>query len=140
MKRLIAFVMILSLLIPAAAFADDPDPIIGCWYLYYNRSAAPEMESAFPGVDQVPGVYIFYDDGVIYELGIQLVGKTGEPSYVSCGKWEKSGSRYSVSIIGISQGDAILDGDSLFTQVQDNYYFKLHKLLPFSPFTDLVVK
>ena len=109
MKRLITIILILALIIPAAAIADDRDPIVRAWYMYYNKFDAPEMESAFKGMDQQSGIYFFYEDGVIYISSIAISGKEGTPGYVSCGKWEKVNDKYIVSIVGIGQGDAIIE-------------------------------
>ena len=140
MKRLITIILILALIIPAAAIADDRDPIVRAWYMYYNKFDAPEMESAFKGMDQQSGIYFFYEDGVIYISSIAISGKEGTPGYVSCGKWEKVNDKYIVSIMGIGQGDAIIEGDNLLINIQDNYYLILHKLIPINPFTDYVIR
>ena len=140
MKRLIAIILILALAVPAAALADDRDPIVRAWYMYYNKLDAPEMESAFKGIDQQSCIYFFYEDGIIYISSIAISAKDGTPGYLSCGKWEKVNGKYNVSIMGIGQGDALIEGDNLLVNIQDNYYFILHKLIPINPFTDYVTR
>ena len=140
MKRLITIILILALAVPAAALADDRDPIVRAWYMYYNKLDAPEMESAFKGIDQQSGIYFFYEDGIIYISSIAISKKDGTPGYLSCGKWEKVNGKYNVSIMGIGQGEALIEGDNLLVNIQDNYYFILHKLIPINPFTDYVTR
>ena len=44
MKKLIAVIMILALLAPAAVLADR-DPIVGSWYFLYDKALYPEFAS-----------------------------------------------------------------------------------------------
>ena len=142
MKKLFCLFLIVLLVLPSAVFAEDPDPIIGCWYLYYDKTSTPEMESAFPGSDKVVCVYLFHENGVVYVTGATITGTTGEPEFSSCGKWEKTDYQYKVSLIGMGEGRSFIENDSLFIEVQENtgMYMKFYKLYPFNPYKDYVRK
>ena len=85
MKKLITIILILAMLVPAAALADYT--IAGSWYMYYDKSTAPEIsESMFDGNDKAICVYCFEDNGTInflefdgkdykYTSKIQIAGK-----------------------------------------------------------------
>lgn len=142
MRKMFCLLLIVCLLIPSAVFADDTDPIIGCWYAYYDKAIAPEMESAYPDADRYYSVYLFHENGLVYCGGAKIAGTTGTPEYGSCGKWSKADYQYNVGVIGLGEGNAYIDGDSLFVEITDSngYYMRLRKLLPFNPYQDFVKK
>ena len=47
MKKILSLILILSLIIPVFATAAERDPIIGCWYLYFDKESVPERWTCF---------------------------------------------------------------------------------------------
>ena len=141
MKRFLCLLFVL-VLFPVVSFGDDPDPIVGCWYMYYDKAFTPEMESAFPGVDKMICVYVFSENGTINLTGTQVIGADGTPEYSVGGKWEKSGSSYMVSLIGYGKCKTLVDNDCLMLEIESapGYYMVLKKMYPFDPYNDYVRK
>ena len=141
MKRFLCLLAVL-MLFPFVSFSEETDPIVGCWYLYYNKSTTPEMESSFPGSDIVISIYQFSDSGIVYEMTTQVVNKDGTSSYSSAGKWAKNDYGYTVSIIGLGESTSYIQDDSLLLQIPNaaSYYMKLKKLYPFNPYKDYVIQ
>lgn len=143
MKKLLCFLLIVSLFVPSAVIADDPDPIVGCWYLYYDKSITPEMESAFPGYDKLICIYIFSDSGVINLTGASIVGSVGTPEYTPGGKWVKDGDHYKISLIGFAENAAsYCENDCILLSIEgtNGICMKLKKLYNFNPYQDYVMK
>ena len=142
MKKLFCLLLVL-LLVPFSSLAEDPDPIVGCWYLYYDKSVTPEMESAFPGYDQLICIYIFSESGVVNVTGASVVGSVGTPEYSPGGKWKKTADCYSISLIGFAENAvSYLEDDSILLCISEsnNYFMRLKKLYSFNPYQDYVAK
>lgn len=137
MKRFIVVLLVICLFLPGLSFADDPDPISGCYYLYYDKSVTPELATSFGSYDRIIAVYTFLNDGTIVLLEHDVEGTTGIPSYNSAGKWEHDAADYKYSIIGLGEGRAYIKDDCIFLGLMNNtVYMKLHKLFPFNPYSD----
>ena len=116
MKRFVCILFVI-LFLPVVALADSPDPIVGCWYMYYDKSVAPEMETAFPDADIAVTLYFFNESGIIYAINSQASGAYGSAEYASSGKWVKNDYGYTVSIIGFGECTSYLQDDSLLLQI-----------------------
>ena len=141
MKKLITLILALALLLPSAAsLADDPDPIVGCWYMYYDKKFAPELSFAMGDTDKEVSVYLFSEDGLIYLLDGVVAGNQCTPTWTSAGKWGKKESGYTFSIIGMSSGELLLEDDSIWVEAASNHvakaYMRFRKLFPFDPYND----
>ena len=141
MKKLITVILILALLLPAAASAasaDDPDPIIGNWYFLYDKSAYPELASTFGDVDIALSVYWFTDSGTIMSTELTATGTDGNTSFTPTGRWSKSGDKYNYSIVGIGEGVALLEGETVLLSLPSNegYYMIMRHMIPFNPYKD----
>lgn len=142
MKKLLCVLLIAVLLLPSAVMAEETDPIIGCWYIFYDKAIAPEMASAFSGSDIALSVYQFSSSGIVYAINAQVIGTDGTADYSSAGKWVKNDSDYTVSIIGIGECPSFVQDDSLYLQIPgvDSFFMKLKKLYPFDPYKDYIRK
>ena len=143
MKKLLCVLLIVALLIPAAVLADDPDPIVGCWYMYYDKLFCPEMESSFPGVDKTICVYIFSESGINNITGARVIGSTGTPEYSAGGKWKKTADGYEISLIGYGENTpSFIQDDYLCLAIQglSGYYMRFRKMYPFNPYQDYIKK
>ena len=133
MKKLFCLLFVLVLL-PIVAFADDD--IVGSWYMCFDKNATPEFASAFQDCDVIISVYTFWADGTITLFENDITDKSGTPIYTPTGKWEKTSSGYTYSIISLGSGAAIVDNDYIYLEVSTPVYLRLHKLIPLDPYTD----
>ena len=139
MKRLLAVLLLLCLL-PVLSFAEN-DPIVGCWYFFYDSSLAPELSSLYPDMDKEVSVYFFNADGSIYVLDAQISDNNCSPSYSVSDKWQLVNDMYVVSLVGIGKTYANVSDDSLFIKILDSDYFVTYKkLYPFDYYSDFVRK
>lgn len=141
MKKLLALILIVVLAVPASALAADQDPIVGSWYMYYEKSLSPEFADLFQNSDFVVCVYIFTEDGSIVCTESDITGKSGNPIISAAGKWSNENGEYSYSIVGLGTGKALIDEESILVQLQNsNLYMKFRKLIPFDFYADYVTK
>ena len=142
MKKLFCLLLVL-LFVPIVAFSDDLDPIVGCWYMYYDKAKTPEMESLFENYDKLISIYIFNESGVVYIAGASIAGTEGTPEYTPAGKWEKTGDSYRVSLIGfVENALSYCEDDSLLISPDESTgaYMRFKKLYYFNPYQDIVRK
>lgn len=119
--------------------ANGQDPIIGAWYMFYDKAVTPEMATSFGDYERIIAIYTFLDDGSIATLEQDVLNGSGEPQYVSAGKWEKNGQNYKYSIIGFGSGILRVYYDYILLQINEStYYMKLHKLMPMDPYHDYI--
>jgi len=137
MKKLITIILVLALLLPAAALADQ-DPIVGYWYLYLDGKAYPELMKNIGDYDSIVDLYYFAEDGTVMTLENVLKNGSATPTYTSQGKWEKSLFAYSFSIIGLGDGKISIKDDSLELTLPNNNGLKmrLRKIVQFNPYKD----
>lgn len=137
MKKLVAVVLLLALIAPAAALADH-DPIVGSYYALQDYILYPEVSPA-DNIDMIIMVLTFYEDGTIMNTENDISGKTGTTSFNSIGKWEKTDNGYIVSLIGLGEGKAIVEDDAILIPIQDTWLLRLHKLVTLNPYKDYVL-
>lgn len=136
MKKLITVTLILALLLPAAALAEDPDPIVGAWYLYFDSNVMPEFVQNF-GYDFVVCVYLFMKDGTILTTETDILNGSSQPMFGAAGKWSKEAKDYKYSIVGLGEGKLFIDDERINLQLNaTNTYMQLRKLYPFNPYQD----
>lgn len=107
MKKLITVVLILALLLPAAALADESD-FIGCW-AHYDR-----LESGAPSIS----VLYLAEGNVCYYVAQYFHADSAGPGRTYIGTWEMDSSNTLTAQIGentkislylSAQGGAALD-------------------------------
>ena len=139
MKKLLALVLILALLLPAAALAEDP--IVGHWYMLFDKEAAPEFASTFGNSDFVIMVLSFLSDGTVFQSESDVIDKTGTATANPAGKWEKKGSKYEYSVLVLGSGAAMIEDGYLILQIQESdIYLRLRKLEPTDFYKDYVFR
>lgn len=138
MKKLIAFIMILAMLLPAAALAEDP--IVGCWYINIDLFKQPEMRASYGNCDRIIDVYIFDESGTITLIEGVITDGACTPSYSAQGKWEKTLSGYNVSIVGFGKTTMTINGEEALLKIPNdqavNASMKLRRLIPFDMYSD----
>lgn len=139
-KRIIAlFIAIVISVLPLAAFSDA-DPIVGIWYFYMDFKVNPELKTQFGEYDSLLCSYAFLENGTIVEIDIMTKDDKVDAINNIAGKWEKDGSDYKYSIIGIGEGKLSVDGDILWLTYEINRLsIPLHKIQVINPYTDLKV-
>ena len=142
MKKLLAVILIMGLILPAAALAEDPDPIVGSWYLLYDKSLFPEMASTFNGSDIAISVYWFMENGTIMSTENSITGTSGAPSFITAGRWSKSVDSYNYGVIGLGEGTALVEDDKILLSLpgSDGYYMVMHRMIPFDPYHDYLMR
>ena len=135
MKKLITLILILVLALPAAAGAEDTDPIVGCWYSLYDKSVVPEMAPLFDDMDYNVTIFFFASNGSVYALVNQIKDYSGSPLFGPMGKWEKKDGIYSYNLMALGSGSCYMDDDGLWLNVNDMYDVNYKKMDPFSPYT-----
>jgi len=139
MRKLITITLILALLIPAAALADDQDPIIGCWYLYYDAYIYPEFASTYGNVESEVSIYYFLPNGSIMLLDNPIKGESSTPTYSGCGRWQKTDNGYTYSLVGLGEGDARITDNGVELQLPGStVYMVMRSLIPFNPYADYI--
>ena len=142
MKKLITLILILALALPAVAMADDVDPIVGGWYLFYDNTKYPEMSSNFGNYDYVFSVYFFSQDGTVYLLESDIKDGTSTPVFMSAGSWKKTEGlrRYAYKLIGFGEGIIQLkESGEMYLSAQDqSVYLHMRWVSPFNPYQDFV--
>lgn len=141
MKKLLCVLLIAFLLLPSAVVADDPDPIVGCWYVCLDiKDATKELQEA----GYLYGIFllVFCEDGSIMSCSSEFKSSSGtqtEPTYV--GKWEKNGSEYKTSIIGNGENRAFFEDDLLYVCFLNNVqYHGLRKMTKLNLYNNIYKK
>ena len=142
MKKLIAVVLILALLLPAGALASSNDLIIGFWYLLVDNGRYPELMKNYGDFDYVLSAYLFSEDGNIYLLESDIKDGAATPIFSCCGTWEIAQGirKYSYQMMGLGQGSIRLEeGGDMYISVQnDSFSLHLRMMFPFNPYLDYV--
>lgn len=133
MKKLIAVILFLALLLPAAALADDP--IVGTWYTYSGIVEDPEIrKQAYYEIS----LFHFSEKGEVFSstYDISEEGVTDCKDYKMIGMWTKEGSDYYINIGFEGAVKLSFDNDELFFPVS-SYSIRLHKLVPVNYVLDI---
>lgn len=138
MKKLLAIILILAMLLPSAVLAADPDQIVGYWYFYLDGNKYPELMKNLGDYDSLIDMYYFAEDGTVMVLENAMKDTSGTPKFTSQGKWEKILFGYNFSIIGLGDGKVTVKDDSMELTLP-NYNglkMRLRKIIQFDPYSD----
>lgn len=139
MKKMLTIVLILTLAVPAAALADDQDPIVGCWYMCI---AAKDLPGGIVDEEYIysPMIFVFTPGGQILVQETDFTESSGTAGTVSnAGKWEKTeDGKYITSVIAIGENEAMLDSDILAACVlNSSTYVLLRRMIPFDIYNEM---
>ena len=143
MKKLIAIILIIALVMPALAAAEDRDPIVGSWYMLYDKELYPEMSANFSNCDWIIMVFSFLEDGTVICTENDITNNAGIPTSGTAGKWEKGNPLYKYSIVGLGQGDAYVENGCIYLHIGDENqeaYFRMRKMEPMNPYADYIFR
>ena len=121
MKRIIAFILIISILIPQCAFSES-DPVIGIWYTYMNLI----NNSDEPEVDHDIVVIMMNEDHTSRFIDLEFLrNKNIIPSELSMSiVWTRNNDRYLLS----DGTDMYIEDDSLFVNM-NGIYIRFNRLM-----------
>ena len=136
MKKLIAVILILALLLPAAALAADP--IMGAWYIMLDYSAYPADSG---GKSLLLYVLLFDNQGKVFATTTEIMMDNTVNSLGDCvGEWSNNDGVYTVSLIGIGTSNPTIEDDRLIIKMYENIHYSMRKLDFGSWYTDLVMR
>lgn len=141
MKRLSALLLAAAVILSCGlSLADDPDPIVGVWYV--NLVVSDGVPVGNPGDVRYVALFTFEEDGTItyFEIDFNLFGHSSTGSLpVNGGRWTRSGDGYSVSYVGMGTNPAYLEGDELWAiTLTPNVYYRMHRMAAADWFSDIV--
>ena len=127
MKKLIAIILILAMLLPAVALAER-DPIVGTWYVYTGIVEEPELKSkAYFEIS----LFSFTDDGIVFTstYDVSEKGITTVNDYQMIGLWTNKDGKYYVNVGMKGAKEITVEENSLFFPV-DDYSIRVRKMEP----------
>lgn len=141
MKKLIAVILILVILLPAAVLAEERDPIVGIWYLCVDVTLYPELSGAYNGKDLLFDIYNFMPDGPVMAAGLEQTGQKGETSFQPTGRWEKEEDHYLLKVLNYGNTIIYVKGDLLYLKLTtadgSDSYLIMHRAIPMDPYSDI---
>lgn len=138
MKKLFSLILILALICPVCALADDVDPVVGVWYADLEFEDAPSFDGSQDYVSAILLLFVKSDGEIgFFELDFNKGGheEIGPDNF---GKWEKTGNNtYKFSIMGVGEYPAYIKNGDLHAVilVKDCYYI-LHKMDRYNWYND----
>lgn len=137
MKRLLCIILVFILL-PVLAIAENPDPIIGSWYMMINIKGSP-LEATAPDYTRTIIILTLEESGNVILSEIDFKGEKVETNTpMVCGEWKKNGSEYSISIISTGKVRAFINKELLHIDLYNSgIYFGLRKMEPLDLYTDI---
>lgn len=143
MKKLLAVILAIAMILPAAALAEEKDPIIGAWYVSIDMNEYPEMKSYYGNADSVMFIYFFSEDNLIREAAIYITNGEGTQQFNTLGRWEKAEPDYLVSLLGVGENTAYIDEDDCLIIGIGNanafdIYMRLYHIIGFDMYKDYI--
>lgn len=140
MKIIISVLLIVCMLVPAVAFADDQDPITGAWYIMLDYREGPQTSQTI-GKTYMIYVLFFEESGSISAVSGEIMEATGlTASGTRVGTWVNSNGKYTVSIVGIGTYPAEFSGDRLLVQVTSSAWYSMQRMNVGNWYTDIVMR
>lgn len=138
MKKLITIILVLAVILPAAAVADQ-DPILGAWYIMLDYSQYPAPETA--GKNYMFYIMIFEESGIITGVSGESAQGTGlTVSGGTIGSWVNNGSNYTINMIGIGSNAGEFSGDRLLVQMTANVWYSMQRMNMGDWYKDMVIR
>ena len=137
MKKLLAIILILALLLPAAAMAAM-DPIVGVWYIMLDYGEYPDPSTE--GKDIMFYVLLFDSKNVISAVTYER-NKDGTMAAqaANMGTWSKNDDgTYTTNMIGAGTLKAVMNGDRLEVQMLEKIWYSMQRMNFGSWYTDIL--
>lgn len=146
MKKLLCLLLVLCMF-PFVSLADDPDPIVGFWYVIYDVSQYPEdMQAAFRENIHIRDslyethVFWFTENGEIYSSTTHFRTHQSEANGSGIiGTWSKGKKGKYTTVISstISLDSAYIENGILYAKYLTDYYVAFRKMEPLDFSKDL---
>ena len=144
MKKLITIILTLSLLLPAAALAEDQDPIEGLWYFVIDiNSYSADMQKKFEknihirDTQREAHLFWFTENGEIYQSVTMFRTRQSEAQGAPIvGTWTKTDDgKYNI-VLDSQVSKTTIKDDKLFVKFGDGQ-LALRKLETINPKKDV---
>ena len=141
MKKLITLLLILALALPALALAEEPDPIVGAWYVMLDYTEYPGSTKEIEGRSYKIHIIKFEVDGS-FSLINTIAMQTGEIESMGSkmGKWEKAENGYVLSMYGGGTNKAEFSEGNLLVQVMKEAWYVMHPMIIGDWYTDFIFR
>lgn len=143
-KRVLSLILIAALALAAApSLAEDPDPIIGSWYMVMNVDNLSSPIPNFAEYTRLIQVLSFEEDGLITNFEVDwktdYTYTINGPSVV--GSWAPdTKTHYSAELFGVGSTTIYLTNGMLYITFDNNTYFGFRKCEDFSFTADMTNK
>lgn len=141
MKKLITIILILALALPALALAEEPDPIVGVWYVMFDYATYPGSADQTGGRSYMIYIMKFDTDGSISAVSTEAM-QTGtfQSQGSKVGTWEKGENGYTLNVMGMGRNKAELSDGTLLVQVMENAWYVMRPMVIADWYTDLIIR
>ena len=128
MKRILTVLLILALILTAhAAMADDTDPVVGSWYIFFNFVDGTAPISI--GIDYSVIVFTALEDGSVWSMEIDYTGENAEMiGPFKTDGWTNNAGKYTVCVVPGVSGAAYLQGSNLYVQLSDGTFYLAYRM------------
>jgi hypothetical protein len=138
MKRIIVLLIVIVISILTFTAFSETDNAVGVWYFYLDFKTYPEMKGSYGDYDSLICSYAFLENGTIYEIDITTKDNVVDTNSGVAGKWEKDGTNYKYSIIGIGEGSFEIKNDGLWlTHPVSHLSMRLRRMMSMNPYADI---
>ena len=139
MKKLFCLLLVL-LLVPFSTFADDPDPIVGAWYIMLDYTEYPQTADT-ENKNYMFYMMIFEENGTISGVSGESLKTTGlYASGSAIGTWSNDNGKYTFNMIGVGSNAAEFDGDRLLVQMTTNVWYSMQRMNKGNWYSDLIIR
>lgn len=134
MKRLICLFIIL-ICIPLISFADNPDPIVGTWYIYTGITDGLDVD-AEAYIEFV--IFHFAEDGTVFSSQYDLDSKgiTTVTDYKAIALWSNDNGHYLINMGSQGTSELTIVNDSMFFPVSASYQVRIRRMDSVDPVLD----
>lgn len=137
MKKLLCVLLIIALLVPVMAFADDP--IVGAWYVMFDYKDYPQSAET-AGKNCMLYMLFFDQSGVISGLSAEYADTGWTASASVVGTWSNSDGTYTVNLIGIGSFPAEFSNDRLLVKIAENAWYSMRSMEWSNWYTDIILR
>ena len=142
MKKILCIALtVLFVCMSLVSYAEESDPIVGVWYIYYSRANTPPTVWDQIGFTNDEFI-IFFDikqNSEIFFYGMNIKDSIEEPEANFYGQWEKNDAGYVIKGFGSGEYDAYFKDDELYFKMFGNKAsMRLRKIEAFDWYNDYI--
>jgi len=139
MKKIAVLILALALILSAVpSVAEDPDPIVGIWYILLNVADGPQ-NPLYQDYTCLMMILNFEPDGRIWysEQDYLPADSVAVDPYIS-GEWSRTEEGYNTKLMSLGEGPAYLKDGLLYVKVMPNVYYVMHRMTPANWYSDIL--